>query len=192
MINLYHETGLAMAASIVKTRQMGSRDEPHPAEFFLRPDAAGFLTTGRFSGRGIVLTFEWSGEVADIHQNSLRYCKANMLYHVYVEAEFREPKWVGHPSKYWHSRVVPDTRSCLRLVGARSRTAPIEGADYSAVADQSDVKDHEIAQLNSLIGGGIDVAVTGLLPDLSCASLAANRKEIQPDLWARTLNWLRG
>lgn len=181
-----------MAVSIIKTRQMSSSAAPHPAEFLMRPDAAGFSNMGRFSGRGVVLSFEWSGDVADIHENSLRHCEANILYHVYIQAEFREPVWIGDPSQYWHSRIVPKTRVGLRLVGAMSRTAPIPGADYSAVIDISRVKDREISLLNGMIGGGVDVAVTGLSPDLSRAHLAASRKELQPNLLMRALNWLRG
>jgi hypothetical protein len=191
MITLYHETGAAMAASIINTRQMGSTAWPHPAEFLLHPDAAGFLKMGRFSGRGVILLFEWSGDIADIHENSLQYCDGNILYHVYMKAEFREPEWVGDPNEYWHSRIVPSTQTGLRLVGAMSRKAPIPGADYSAVADFPRVKDEEISKLNNLIGRGIDVAVPGLSPDLSRAYLTANRKALQPNFLTRALNWLR-
>lgn len=179
-----------MAVSIIQTRLMSSRAWPYPAEFLSEPDAAGFLRMGRFSGRGVILVFEWSGKVADLHENSLKYCSPNILYHVFLDAEFREPNWLGNRKQYWHSRIVPSTVNGLRLIEARRREAPIKGADYSAVLDSTEVTEYELKMLNEMIGEGIAVAVKGEPPNLSQRYLSNCRKSLRPPLFKRTSDWL--
>lgn len=175
LIELYHETGAAMAASIIKSQTIGSISAPYPAEFLPTKRHANFSKLGAFKGRGVLLRFEWAAKIEDVPESLIENCRAGILYRVYIHGTSDQNGFAGRRDAYWCSRIYPTTIQGLTLKEV-SKALDVPEGDYSHVIDAVPVKDREINKMNKLIGSGLNIQVLPSPPDLSRKHLARSRK----------------